>query len=86
MHKGRSADFDCAQYKFWDSSAVTTKPWSDYTNNPLSGKLVQKLVPQVREYIQEKLPDYMVPQAFVVAQCPTVDTQWEGGSPFPAFT
>ena len=58
--------FDCAQYKFWDSSAVTTKPWTDYTNNPLSGKLVQKLVPQVREYIQEKLPDYMVPQAFVV--------------------
>ena len=60
------AHFDCAQYKFWDSSTVTTKPWTDYTNNPLSGKLVQKLVPQVREYIQEKLPDYMVPQAFVV--------------------
>ncbi|MBN3951615.1 MAG: amino acid adenylation domain-containing protein [Nostoc sp. NMS7] len=60
------AHFDCAQYKFWDSSAVTTKPWTDYTNNPLRGKLVQKLVPQVREYIQQKLPDYMVPQAFVV--------------------
>ncbi|MBN3960152.1 non-ribosomal peptide synthetase [Nostoc sp. NMS8] len=51
---------------FWDSSAVTTKPWTDYTNNPLYGKLVQKLVPQVREYIQQKLPEYMVPQAFVV--------------------
>ncbi|MEH2405209.1 amino acid adenylation domain-containing protein [Nostoc sp.] len=51
---------------FWDSSAVTTKPWTEYTNNPLYGKLVQKLVPQVREYIQQKLPDYMVPQAFVV--------------------
>ena len=53
-------------YAFWDASAVTTKPWTDYTNNPLRGKLVQKLVPQVREYIQQKLPDYMVPQAFVV--------------------
>ncbi|MBU7585509.1 MAG: amino acid adenylation domain-containing protein [Nostoc sp. TH1S01] len=51
---------------FWDSSAITTKPWTEYTNNPLYGKLVQKLVPQVREYIQQKLPDYMVPQAFVV--------------------
>ncbi|MDZ8258880.1 non-ribosomal peptide synthetase [Nostoc sp. ChiQUE01b] len=51
---------------FWDSSKVTTKPWTDYTNNPLRGKLVQKLVPQVREYIQQKLPDYMMPQAFVV--------------------
>ncbi|MEG4292485.1 amino acid adenylation domain-containing protein [Microcoleus sp. C2C3] len=55
-----------AAIAFWDTSAVITKPWTDYTNNPLSGKLVQKLVPQVREYIQQKLPDYMVPQAFVV--------------------
>ncbi len=53
-------------YAFWDSLAFTTKPWTDYTNNPLRGKLVQKLVPQVREYIQQKLPDYMMPQAFVI--------------------
>jgi amino acid adenylation domain-containing protein len=53
-------------YAFWDTSTVTTKPWTDYTNNPLHGKLVQKLVPQVRSFIQEKLPDYMVPQAFVL--------------------
>ncbi|MBW4594951.1 MAG: amino acid adenylation domain-containing protein [Brasilonema angustatum HA4187-MV1] len=51
---------------FWDSSTVTAKPWTDYTNNPLQGKLVQKLVPQVREFIQQKLPNYMVPQAFVL--------------------
>ncbi|WP_442940787.1 non-ribosomal peptide synthase/polyketide synthase [Nostoc sp.] len=51
---------------FWDNSKVTTKPWTDYTNNPLYGKLVQKLVPQVREFIQQKLPNYMVPQAFVL--------------------
>ncbi|MHC0062944.1 non-ribosomal peptide synthase/polyketide synthase [Nostoc sp. UIC 10890] len=51
---------------FWDSSTVTTKSWTDYTNNPLHGKLVQKLVPQVREFIQQKLPNYMVPKAFVL--------------------
>jgi len=51
---------------FWDSSTVTAKPWTEYTNNPLHGKLVQKLVPQVREFIQQKLPDYMVPQTFVL--------------------
>ncbi len=51
---------------FWDTSAITAKPWTDYTNNPLHGKLVQKLVPQVREFIQQKLPDYMMPQAFVL--------------------
>jgi amino acid adenylation domain-containing protein len=59
-------DFDYAHYKFWDTSTLTTKPWTDYTNNPLHGKLVQKLVPQVREFIQQKLPNYMVPQAFVL--------------------
>ncbi|XWK89437.1 MAG: non-ribosomal peptide synthase/polyketide synthase [Phormidium sp.] len=42
------------------------KSWGDYTNNPLQGKLVQKLVPQVREFVQQKLPNYMVPQAFVL--------------------
>jgi amino acid adenylation domain-containing protein len=51
---------------FWDSSSITAKPWTEYTNNPLYGKLVQKLVPQVRSLIQQKLPNYMVPQAFVL--------------------
>ncbi|NET03095.1 MAG: amino acid adenylation domain-containing protein, partial [Sphaerospermopsis sp. SIO1G1] len=51
---------------YWDGDSVTVKPWSHYTNNPLAGKLVQKLVPQVREFIQHKLPSYMIPQAFVL--------------------
>ncbi|KYC42726.1 non-ribosomal peptide synthetase [Scytonema hofmannii PCC 7110] len=51
---------------FWDNSTITAKSWTDYTNNPLYGKLVQKLVPQVRSFIQQKLPNYMVPQAFVL--------------------
>nr|WP_272819430.1 non-ribosomal peptide synthetase [Scytonema hofmannii] len=59
------SDQDCA-IAFWDTEAVTAKPWTNYTNNPLHGKLVQKLVPQVREFIQQKLPNYMVPQAFVL--------------------
>ncbi|REJ55751.1 MAG: amino acid adenylation domain-containing protein [Microcystis aeruginosa DA14] len=51
---------------FWDEKALKTKPWTDYTNNPLRGKLVQKLIPKVREFLQEKLPSYMLPQAFVL--------------------
>ena len=51
---------------FWDSSSITAKLWTEYTNNPLYGKIVQKLVPQVRSLIQQKLPNYMVPQAFVL--------------------
>ncbi|MDF5720952.1 MAG: amino acid adenylation domain-containing protein [Rhizonema sp. PD37] len=53
-------------YTFWDNETVTDIPWSDYTNNPLRGKLVRKLVPQVRELLLLKLPNYMVPQAFVL--------------------
>ncbi|GDZ93325.1 McnC protein [Planktothrix agardhii CCAP 1459/11A] len=51
---------------FWDNETVIAKSWTDYTNNPLYGKLVQKLIPQVREFVQQKLPSYMVPQAFVL--------------------
>ncbi|GCA76890.1 tyrocidine synthase 3 [Microcystis aeruginosa NIES-2520] len=51
---------------FWDDERIIPKSWTDYTNNPLYGKLVQKLIPQVREFVQQKLPSYMVPQALVL--------------------
>lgn len=42
------------------------KPWSSYANNPLQGMSAQKLVPALRRFLQEKLPDYMVPPTFVL--------------------
>ena len=61
-----SKDWTVSKLAFWDDKAIKIKPWNDYTNNPLRGKLVQKLVPKVREFLQQKLPSYMVPQAFVL--------------------
>ncbi|HEV7397288.1 MAG TPA: amino acid adenylation domain-containing protein, partial [Pyrinomonadaceae bacterium] len=42
------------------------KPWARYANNPLEGRLARRLVPKLRSFLQEQLPDYMVPSAFVL--------------------
>ncbi|MCB0167234.1 MAG: amino acid adenylation domain-containing protein, partial [Anaerolineae bacterium] len=42
------------------------KPWHSYANNPLRGKISRALIPQVRQFLQQKLPDYMIPTAFML--------------------
>ena len=49
----------------WSSSSAA-KPWSTYVNNPLQSKIASKLELRLRSYLHQKLPDYMVPSAFVV--------------------
>jgi len=50
-----------------DSEATfQTKPWGAYANNPLQGMLARKLIPELREYMRSKLPDYMVPTSFML--------------------
>jgi acyl carrier protein len=44
------------------------RPWSTYANEPLQRQLARQLVPQLRNYLEQKLPDYMVPAAFVVLE------------------
>ncbi|MBE9227620.1 hypothetical protein IQ264_19510, partial [Phormidium sp. LEGE 05292] len=55
-------------YAFWNNETLPKKSWTEYTNNPLQGKLVENLVPQVREFIQQRLPNYMIPSAFVTLE------------------
>ncbi|NEO49225.1 MAG: amino acid adenylation domain-containing protein, partial [Moorea sp. SIO4A3] len=40
--------------------------WENYGNNPLSSQLRKELIPQLREYLQSRLPEYMVPSGLMV--------------------
>ncbi|WP_295615448.1 non-ribosomal peptide synthetase [Chamaesiphon sp. GL140_3_metabinner_50] len=44
------------------------RPWQSYANNPLQAKATQKLVPQLQSYLAQKLPEYMLPSAFVILE------------------
>jgi len=49
-------------------SSSPLQPWTAYANNPLQGKVASKLEPQLRRYLQDNLPDYMVPTTFVTLE------------------
>jgi len=46
--------------------SVVASDWNNYGNNPLSSQLRNELIPQLREYLQSRLPEYMVPSGLMV--------------------
>ena len=46
--------------------ALQHKAWSAYATNPLHNKQTQSLIPKLRKHLEERLPDYMIPSAFVL--------------------
>jgi len=47
---------------------LSPQAWHRYANNPLQDKVIHNLVPQLRGYLKEKLPAYMVPSTFVMLE------------------
>jgi amino acid adenylation domain-containing protein len=53
-------------------AALTARPesepqqsWQAYCSDPLRRRNARRLIPELRRYLQETLPDYMLPSAFV---------------------
>lgn len=44
------------------------RSWHTYTNNPLQSQFAHQLIPTLRHYLAQQLPDYMLPTAFMVLQ------------------
>jgi acyl carrier protein len=42
------------------------KLWGAYANDPLESGFRQQLIPQLREYLKERLPEHMMPSAWMV--------------------
>ena len=53
---------------FTEKTTFTLKPWHHYANQPLQRNIAQKFIPHLRNFLQEKLPDYMMPDRFVMLE------------------
>jgi amino acid adenylation domain-containing protein len=43
-----------------------SRPWADYGNQPLQARMTRQLAPRLREWLEQRVPAYMVPSAFVM--------------------
>lgn len=62
----RTSEEQADKLPFAEAPKPSAKAWRDYANNPLQSVLARRLVPEVRSYLQERLPDYMVPYSFML--------------------
>jgi amino acid adenylation domain-containing protein len=61
----RAPDEIAAQMPVVSEELFEARPWIAYANDPLQGTRTRKRIADVRHFVQERLPEPMVPSAFV---------------------
>jgi len=47
---------------------TTYKTWKNWANNPLQGRFANLLTPELRQFLQKKIPEYMLPGVYVMLE------------------
>jgi amino acid adenylation domain-containing protein/non-ribosomal peptide synthase protein (TIGR01720 family) len=55
-------------YRLLPGAHRRMRQWTQYANNPLRAQQTARLIAQLREHLQERLPQYMVPGEFVLLE------------------
>ena len=52
---------------YWPQrQSLTARPWPAYGTNPMKGRLGRAMIPELKERLSARLPDYMVPSVYVL--------------------
>ncbi len=63
-----ASGFAVVSEALWPEPALPALSWSHYASSPLRAKTLRALAPLLRAFLTERLPDYMVPSAFVLLE------------------